>query len=134
MFTITRYEHVGIRVCDRDAALAFYQKLGFREAADFPEHHAMELRNPAGVYLNLIYNGVRPPDGRNVLMDVATKYPGVTHPAFVVTDFDALLDLLRHENIPITEGPIDIGGRRRACFIRDPDGTVLEFDEIYQTA
>jgi extradiol dioxygenase family protein len=30
---------------------------------------------------------------------------------------------------PITEGPVD-WGRRRTCFIRDPDGNVLEFNEL----
>ena len=35
-----------------------------------------------------------------------------------------------HAGIRTIEGPLVMGGRRRVCFIRDPDDTVLEFDEI----
>lgn len=38
---------------------------------------------------------------------------------------------LKQENIQVTEGPKYLGERRRVCFIRDPDGNVLEFDQIY---
>ena len=31
--------------------------------------------------------------------------------------------------VPITEGPVD-WGRRLTCFLRDPDGNVLEFNEL----
>ena len=31
MFRITGYEHVGIRVSDRDVSIRFYETLGFRE-------------------------------------------------------------------------------------------------------
>ena len=130
MFRVTRYEHVGIRVTDLGRAVAFYEKLGWREEADLPEHHANEMVNADGVYINLIYNGVPWPGNRNVLLDEAVKYPGVTHPAFVVEHLDDLLTMFDREGIRVTEGPLVIGGRRRVCFIRDPDGTVLEFDEI----
>ena len=131
MFRILRYEHVGIRVSDRARAVAFYEKLGWRVESDLPEHQANEMVNDAGVFINLIFNGVRRDGGRNVLQDEPEKLPGVTHPAFVVDDLDALTGMLQREGIRITEGPIWIGERRRVCFIRDPDGTVLEFDEIH---
>lgn len=133
MFKITAYEHVGIRVTDRSRAIRFYEKLGFREETDLPEHAAVEMVNDDGLYINLIYNGVARDGGRNILIDEAVKHPGVTHPAFVVNDLDALIRMLDREGIAITEGPVDIGGRRRVCFIRDPDGTVLEFDEFYKS-
>jgi catechol 2,3-dioxygenase-like lactoylglutathione lyase family enzyme len=131
MFKITDYEHVGIRVTDRERSVRFYEKLGFRVEKDLPEHQANEMISPGGVYLNLIFNGVPRPENRNILMDEPVKYPGITHPAFIVENFDALLAMFERENIRVTEGPIDIGGRRRACFVRDPDGNVLEFDELY---
>ena len=34
------------------------------------------------------------------------------------------------EKIAITEGPIEIGGRRLTLFIRDPDRNVLEFNQL----
>lgn len=129
-FRVTAYEHVGIRVSDRDASRSFYEKLGWREEIDLPEHTANELVNDAGVYINLIFNAVRRPEGRNVLQDEPLKYPGVTHAAFVVDDMDELVAMLNREGIRITEGPVVYGGRRKVIFIRDPDGTVLEFNEL----
>lgn len=129
MVSITAYEHVGIRVTDRARAVAFYEKLGWREALDLPEAKANEMVNEAGVYINLIFNGVATGRG-NLLQDEPIKYPGVTHAAFVVDNLDTLLALCARENIRITEGPLMIGTRRRVCFLRDPDGTVLEFNEI----
>ena len=117
---------------DRFEALEFYEKLGFIEEGYFPEHQASELVTDGGVYINLLFNGAKR-DG-NILMDEPIKYPGITHPAFIVDDLDALLKKLEQENIQVTEGPKYIGERRRACFIRDRDGYVLEFDQIYPYA
>ena len=90
---------------------------------------AVGLINDKGVRINLIFNGQATPDGRNVLMDVAEKWPGWTHPAFVVSDLDSVLKWARSHDVAITEGP-GLWGRRRVCFLRDPDGNVLEFDEL----
>lgn len=130
MVAITAYEHVGIRVSDRDEALGFYEKLGFVEEAFFADYPANEMVSAAGVRINLIFNGERRSGSGNILFDEQTRYPGITHPAFVVDDLGALADLCRLEGIVITEGPLDIGTRRKALFIRDPDGNVLEFDEF----
>jgi catechol 2,3-dioxygenase-like lactoylglutathione lyase family enzyme len=130
MARILAYEHVGIRVTDRETAVRFYKVLGFRNVLDLPEHHANEMTNDAGVTINLIFNGVKRDRNRNILLDEEVKWPGVTHPAFVVDDLDALIALFDRENVRITEGPHLIGRRRRVCFIRDPDGNVLEFDEL----
>ena len=127
---ILAYEHVGIRVSDRDRALEFYGALGFREVAYFPDYPANEMATASGIRINLIFNGARSDDAVNVLFEGDERYAGVTHPAFVVDDIDAVLATFKRYDIPITEGPIDIEGRRRALFIRDPDGTVLEFDEL----
>jgi lactoylglutathione lyase len=123
-------DHIGIRVSDRDEALAFYARLGFVQTHDFPEHQANEMQTPAGVRINLIFNGARRPGRKNVLLDEPIKLPGITHPAFLVHDLEALAQWLRTEGITITEGPERIGPRRVALFIRDPDGNVLEFDQL----
>ena len=129
-FRVRAYEHVGIRVTDRDAAKVFYAKLGWREVIDLPVYHANEMVNEAGVFINLIFNGVKRPGGGNILQDESVKYPGITHAAFVVDDMDDLIRLLDREQIPITDGPVFYGTRRRVLFIRDGDGNVLEFDEL----
>ena len=127
---ILAYDHIGIRVSDRRRAMAFYRSLGFVESESFPEFEANEMLSPDGVRINLIFNGARARDARNVLLDEPVKRPGVTHPAFIVDDLEALQRWLGEEGIVITEGPHPIGPRRIALFIRDPDGNVLEFNQI----
>lgn len=127
---IVAYDHVGIRVSDGARALRFYEALGFEESASFPEFQANEMLSAHGVRINLIFNAVPRPDARNVLLDEPVKLPGVTHPAFVVDDLEALVGWLHDRGIAITEGPHAIGPRRVALFIRDPDGNVLEFNQL----
>jgi catechol 2,3-dioxygenase-like lactoylglutathione lyase family enzyme len=129
---ILAFDHVGIRVSDHETALRFYERLGFRETLRFPDHQANEMLSADGVRINLIFNAARRPDARNVLLDEAIKLPGITHPAFIVDDLEALMRWLAAEGIVITEGPHRIGPRRVALFIRDPDGNVLEFNQLIQ--
>ena len=131
-FTVANIDHVGIRVVDRQVSQRFYEKLGFvfDPEEDSPQGRSIGLVNEAGTRINLIYNGSEP-EGGNILMDIPDKWPGYTHAAFIVDDLDALADWLGTEGIAITEGPSVFGhGRRKVCFIRDPDGNVIEFDEI----
>ena len=132
MFNIERFDHVGLRVADLGTAQQFYEKLGFRAdpGEESPDGKARGLVNDGGVRIHLIYNGVRDEAG-NVLMDVPVKRPGFTHAAFVVDDLDELVGWLNDRGITITEGPSVFGhGRRKVCFIRDPDRNVLEFNQI----
>lgn len=133
-FAIKAYDHIGIRVTDRDVSIAFYRLLGFRQTDYFPEYHANEMETPHGVRINLIMNGAKRPGAKNVLMDEVIKLPGHTHPAFIVDDIERMAAWLRENGIPITEGPSPIGPRRVALFIRDPDGNVLEFDQLLRRA
>ena len=133
MFKLSQIDHVGIRVTDRRRAQQFYEQLGFKNDPDeeSAQSRSCGLVNYAGARINLIYNGTLPEGGRNVLMDVDDKWPGYTHAAFIVDDLDALVRWLTEQGIRITEGPSVFGhGRRKVCFIRDPDGNVIEFDEI----
>ena len=127
---ITAYEHVGIRVSNRADALKFYQLLGFNEDAYFPDYPANEMTTASGVRINLIFNGRRNSNSENVLFDTQPAAPGITHPAFVVDSLEDVEALCARNDIEITEGPIAVDERRRALFIRDPDGNVLEFDEL----
>lgn len=132
MFLIERFDHVGLRVSDLAQAQSFYEKLGFRAdpQEESPRGRARGLVNDGGVRIHLIYNADGPVDA-NILMDVPAKHPGYTHAAFIVDDLDALVSWLDKEQIPITEGPSVFGhGRRKVCFIRDPDRNVLEFNQI----
>jgi catechol 2,3-dioxygenase-like lactoylglutathione lyase family enzyme len=133
VFKLAQIDHVGIRVTDRGIAEEFYKRLGFKSdpEEESPRGRSCGLVNDAGARINLIYNGRTPPEGKNLLLDVPEKWPGYTHAAFIVDDLDELVSWLTGQGITITEGPSVFGhGRRKVCFIRDPDGNVIEFDEI----
>ncbi|WP_201551515.1 VOC family protein [Psychrobacter fjordensis] len=124
------YDHVGIRVSNRQEAVTFYERLGFKETYRIPEGEANEMVTSAGVRINLIFNGAKTKDQKNVLLDEPIKRPGMTHPAFIIHDIAALQNWLFKEGIEITEGPKKLGPRRITLFIRDPDGNVLEFNQL----
>lgn len=126
---ITGYDHVGIRVTDRARALTFYEAIGFRVDPDCSDERVAEVINKASVRISLIFNGVPSPRGANVLLDEPDKWPGVTHAAFIVDSLERAMERFAAIQCPITEGPVD-WGRRLTCFIRDPDGNVLEFNEL----
>lgn len=131
-FDTLHLDHIGIRVTDLTRAETFYAKLGFaRDPEEFaPQASACGLLHPNGLRIHLIYNGTPASEG-NVLLDAPVKRPGYTHAAFIVESMDELVTWLGDENIPISEGPVTMGhGRRKVCFIRDPDLNVLEFNEI----
>ena len=124
---ISAYDHVGIRVADRDVAIGFYGKLGFELVPHLSNDRVAELVAGEGVRIALIFNGER--GNGNVLMDEPRKWPGYTHAAFVVEDLDTVIRFAQAEGVRITEGPVD-WGRRITCFLRDPDGNVLEFNQL----
>ena len=126
---ITGYDHVGIRVTDAKRALSFYERLGFILDRDLSNERVAELVTRDGTRVTLIFNGAPRPGARTILLDEPTKWPGFTHGAFVVASLDSLLEWAARHGVAITEGPVD-WGRRRTCFLRDPDGNVLEFNEL----
>jgi catechol 2,3-dioxygenase-like lactoylglutathione lyase family enzyme len=130
---IQGYDHVGIRVSDRERALEFYAKLGFNADPEFTTERVAEIVARDGTRINLIFNGVAQPAAHNFLLDEAVKLPGYTHAAFIVDRLDELIDWAACEGVAVTEGPVD-WGRRTTCFIRDPDGNVLEFNELKSSA
>jgi catechol 2,3-dioxygenase-like lactoylglutathione lyase family enzyme len=125
--SVTAYDHVGLRVTDANRALAFYADLGFALDPDYSNDRVAEIVSPGGVRINLIFNGV--PRDNNVLLDEPNKHPGYTHAAFIVARLDDILAWAAQRGVAITEGPVD-WGRRLTCFLRDPDGNVLEFNEL----
>ena len=121
------YDHVGIRVSDARRALNFYRRMGFELDPEFSNDDVAEIVAGDGTRINLIFNGVA--RRNNVLLDEPVKWPGYTHGAFIVESLQALVDWAAREGVKITEGPVD-WGRRLTCFLRDPDGNVLEFNEL----
>lgn len=126
MIAIEIIDHLGIRVTDKERALAFYSGLGFRLIHESDFDAVAILKNAAGVELNLIINGVDRLGGKNILMDVPEKHPGYTHAAFRVTDMAGTIAELKTAGVPITQGPVTFGDGHVSVFVRDPDRNVIE--------
>jgi catechol 2,3-dioxygenase-like lactoylglutathione lyase family enzyme len=136
MLTIEKFDHVGIRISEKAASVAFYQTLGFSLIADagFEQGHPIIMRNKAsGVTINLLgpstsSTSSTSSSGTNVLMDLDEKHPGYTHMALRVASMEETKAFLQEEGIPTT-GSFSFGGLT-AVFIRDPDRNVIELDEF----
>lgn len=125
MLDIRNFDHIGIRISNRDASVSFYELLGFELIADggYDKGHPLVMLHPSGININLL-GPATAKAGENVLMDEAEKYPGITHLAVKVKDAEATEAF-------VTENGITITGRRefrgtKTIFIRDPDRNVLE--------
>ena len=126
MIAIEQFDHLGIRVTDRARALAFYRSLGFELIHESDFDAVVILKNAAGVELNLILNGVDRMGGKNVLMDIPEKHPGLTHIAFRVNDIRGTIAALKETGTKITQGPVTFGDGHVSVFVRDPDRNVIE--------
>ena len=127
---ILSIDHIGIRITNRDVSRAFYAQFGFVETDYFQADQANEMQTASGVRINLIMNGAKRPQNKNILLDEPIKYPGITHLAFVVNNLSELQTWLQANKIAITEGSVQLSPRRITLFIRDPDGNVLEFNQL----
>ena len=126
---ILGYYHIGIRVSDAARSNDFYTRLGFVMDHSLSNERVSEMVTSDGTRINLIYNGHSRPGAHNILLDEEVKWPGHTHGAFIVDSLQTIVDWAAENGVTITEGPVD-WGRRHTCFLRDPDGNVLEFNEL----
>ena len=127
MIDIETVDHVGIRVADLDRALSFYGLFGFTAEHRAENDAVVVIKNPHRVEINLIYNANNDSGGKNILMDVPDKYPGYTHVAFRVGSIADTIEMLRENNIKITQGPVSFGRDGHvSVFVRDPDRNVIE--------
>ncbi len=126
MILIEKFDHLGIRVTDKARALAFYASLGFEIDHESDFDAVVIIRNAVGVELNLIVNGMDRGGGKNILMDVPEKHPGLTHVAFRVTDMNRTIAVLKETGTAITQGPVTFGDGHVSVFVRDPDRNVIE--------
>jgi catechol 2,3-dioxygenase-like lactoylglutathione lyase family enzyme len=127
MLGIESVNHVGIRIRNKSTSVRFYEVLGFELTADagFEEGHPLIMKHPSGVVLNLL-GPATVDESRNILMDVDTKYTGITHVALTVESLDDAKAFMSEEDIKIT-GSFSFGNMS-AIFVRDPDRNVIELD------
>ena len=139
-----RFDHVGVVVDDLDAATAFFVGLGFeREGRTTVEGEVVDKINGlAGVRAELMM--VRTPDGTGKLELV--KYhapadddegpqpgpanrPGFRHICIEVNDLNAIVDRLRNQGFDTVGEVQDYGNIYRLCYIRGPEGLIVELAE-----
>ncbi|MFQ5581510.1 MAG: VOC family protein [Mariprofundaceae bacterium] len=130
MLNIQKIDHIGIRVSDIEASIAFYENLGFAKILDagFKDGHPVIMQHASGVTLNLLGPSSQK-KGVNILMDVSEKYAGYTHIALRVESLEATRKTLKKLGIEITDS-FEFGKAMSAVFIRDPDRNVIELDEV----
>jgi catechol 2,3-dioxygenase-like lactoylglutathione lyase family enzyme len=121
--------HVGVRVSDFPRSVAFYSRFGFEVTREDLEEHVVVLRHASGLELNLLDSTNDGNQGRNVLMDEARRYPGITHIALTIEDVEESKRQVEAAGIRITEGPVTFGDGSTSIFFRDPDRNVLELSE-----
>jgi lactoylglutathione lyase len=127
MLEIEKVDHVGIRVSDKDNAIAFYQMLGFELLTDvgFEKGHPVIMQHASGDVLNLLGPADETPL-KNILMDIDAKHAGITHVSFKVQSIDRAKTFLEESGVALS-GEFRFKGLH-AIFIRDPDLNVIELD------
>ncbi len=126
---IKRLDHIGIRVMEFERAISFYEKLGFTVTRRDLKEHVVVLKHDSGIEINLLDSGDEDNDQKNILMDVAKKYPGYTHYAIEVDSTENTKKHLQSIGLIVTEGPVTFGDGKISVFIRDPDKNVIEFTQ-----
>ena len=127
MINIQQFDHIGIRITDRSRSVKFYEALGFKITFEPDFDAVIVMKNDSDVEINLVVNGVDLNKGKNILMDVPDKHPGLTHVAFRVESIIETMSSLQENNIAISQGPVTFGRDGHvSVFIRDPDQNTLE--------
>jgi glyoxylase I family protein len=146
-FRVIAADHTGITVSNLERSLAFWQHvLGFElsHTAHQTGELAKEVTGIAGAEIKLaalktpgghkieLLEYLTPPDHKHA--DVRPCDVGHVHVALLVDDLDAILDKIaasgwRAAGKPQTlkSGP---NAGKRVVYVRDPDGTTIEFMEL----
>ena len=129
MIEINGLAHVGVRVAKFERSVRLYEDMGFVVTRNDKKERVVVMQHPSGVVINLLNTVNHVNDGRNILMDEVSKYPGYTHLALSVADIRHTEARLRSRGIVISEGPVTFGDGSTSVFFRDPDRNVIELTQ-----
>ncbi len=144
-----RVNHVNIVVADMERSLAFYVGLlGMRvtfeaeltgewieTVAGLPAVSARcVFCQPSGGGTRFELLQYRTPPGQFLPEASLANTPGLRHVALEVDDLDALYARLHAAGVPFVSPPVAVpfsvvGVRKRLCYLRDPDGALVEIAE-----
>lgn len=123
-------DHFAIQVSDLDASIEFYVRvlgleLMFREKND-AQHEAFAFLELEGCNLELLQE--LDENNEPVLMQPhETKPPYCPHLALATDNLDDVMEKLERRKVSLLKGPLEIPGRVRWLYLKDPDGNVIEF-------
>jgi catechol 2,3-dioxygenase-like lactoylglutathione lyase family enzyme len=140
---VERMEHVGIVVDDLAAATAFFVDLGLEVVVEAPVEGAWVDRivGLEGVRAEVVM--VQTADGHGTLE--LTKFhappapggdapapantPGIRHVSFRVDDLEVAVAGLRARGTALVGEVVDYEGLYRLCYVRGPEGIIVELAE-----
>jgi lactoylglutathione lyase len=117
--------HTCYRITDPDAAVEFYEALGFEKRRELP------IREEAiNIFMGLPGDGDRLELTYNFGVESYELGTGYGHIAVTVDDLDGTLERLAGQGIEPEKAPYSVReGGSRLCFVRDPDGYRIELIE-----
>lgn len=144
-----RVDHVNIVVGDMERSLAFYRDLLEMRVtfeADLTGEWIAMVAGLPTVFARCVFceppgGGARfelleyrTPPGIGRPEDSVANSLGLRHVALEVDDLDGLYARLTSAGVPFVSGPVTVpfsvaGVRKRLCYMRDPDGTLVEIAE-----
>jgi catechol 2,3-dioxygenase-like lactoylglutathione lyase family enzyme len=138
-----RFDHVGVVVDDLDAAVAFFVDLGFeREGGTVVEGEVVDKINGLeGVRAEIVM--VRTSDGTGRLelvkyhapaddegpRPLPANRPGFRHICIEVGDLNSIVAGLRGKGFDTVGEVQDYGNIYRLCYLRGPEGLIVELAE-----
>lgn len=128
--------HYAVAVSDLDRAIGWYGRmLSFKveKRFGFPElgTEIAHIVDPNGVRIELLsQEGAAESPDANLDPFGALSVKGAKHIGFLVEDADEVWDRMRELGAELLSEPtvVEPAGVKN-CFVRDPDGTMVEFDQ-----
>ena len=146
-FRVLTADHTGITVSNLERSLAFWRDvLGFElsHTAHQTGELAREITGVAGAEIKLavlktprghkieLLEYLAPPDRKHA--DVRPCDVGHVHVALLIDDLDAILEKIRRSGWKAAGKPQTLktgpNAGKRVVYVRDPDGTTIEFMEL----
>jgi catechol 2,3-dioxygenase-like lactoylglutathione lyase family enzyme len=138
-----RFDHVGVVVEDLDAAAAFFLELGFESQGgtvvdgevvdkinglDGVRAELLMVRTPDGTGTLELIKYHSPPDGGSPEPLPANRL-GFRHICIEVEDLNGIVDRLRDQGFGTVGEVQDYGTVYRLCYVRGPEGLIVELAE-----